>query len=419
MRTRTLIIIGILVVIAALAGFWWFFTQQGQEGEGSGQTTESSGGFFDFLNFGGSVPEDSGGSDLPGDIPDIVDQTPVISTEKLRMLVRGPVIGALATTTKNGFSARYVDRATGHISDALIETGEDIKVSNATIPRIQEAYMLPLGEEFILRYFDESYEIAETFGAKLVRNTTSTSTNTEYSTDGSFLDSNIESIATSPSDARVAYVVGGASGSTVYVSKSDGTVKSTALTSPIREWLIQWPKSDTLALTSKPSALSPGYLYFIPSKGGATEKALGAAFGLTTLVSPATTEVLFSGSDRNTFGTALYTINTRTQTEFPLKTLPEKCIWSKKVATQIFCAVPKSIPPALYPDAWYQGAVSFSDELWSVNTTDGTATLLASPTQSAAPRGIDAIQLSLNKDETVLLFINKKDGSLWVLDLRE
>jgi hypothetical protein len=99
----------------------------------------------------------------------------------------------------------------------------------------------------------------------------------------------------------------------------------------------------------------------------------------------------------------------KTKTEFSLKTLPEKCIWSEVDVNKIYCAVPKNLPTANYPDDWYKGLVSFDDNLWQIDTLTGETTLLLNQF------GFDIINIFKTKNEDFLFFQNKKDGTLWSL----
>ncbi len=100
---------------------------------------------------------------------------------------------------------------------------------------------------------------------------------------------------------------------------------------------------------------------------------------------------------------------------FAITALPEKCLWTKDSIT-LFCGAPNEIPEGMYPDSWYQGKVSFSDALWKINTETGALNILAIPEEDAREE-IDLIDPMLSPDEHTLIFRNKKDSSLWSLQL--
>ena len=79
--------------------------------------------------------------------------------------------------------------------------------------------------------------------------------------------------------------------------------------------------------------------------------------------------------------------------------------------------MPKFIEQTGYPDIWYQGQVSFADNLWKTNATDGTTTLISDPANEKGEE-IDGIKLALDENENYLFFVNKKDSYLWKLNLK-
>ncbi|MEI6494976.1 MAG: hypothetical protein WCO03_02855, partial [bacterium] len=86
-------------------------------------------------------------------------------------------------------------------------------------------------------------------------------------------------------------------------------------------------------------------------------------------------------------------------------------------SSTLYCAVPTIVPAGEYPDDWYRGEVKFNDSLWQINVADGKTTLLNSPSASLINEEMDATGLFLNPIETRLFFTNKRDRSLWMLDL--
>jgi hypothetical protein len=80
--------------------------------------------------------------------------------------------------------------------------------------------------------------------------------------------------------------------------------------------------------------------------------------------------------------------------------------------------VPKSIDSNQYPDAWYQGEVSFSDAIWKIDPQTGNATLLVDPATVSGGEEIDGIKLALDSGENYLFFVNKKDSYLWEFSLK-
>ena len=100
-----------------------------------------------------------------------------------------------------------------------------------------------------------------------------------------------------------------------------------------------------------------------------------------------------------------------------LKTIADKCLWATNII--IYCGVPNTIPPANsgYPDAWYQGVVSFSDSIWKIDV-EILSTELVSSISQVSKENVDAVNLSVDKNKNYLFFLNKRDSSLWSLRLQ-
>ena len=111
----------------------------------------------------------------------------------------------------------------------------------------------------------------------------------------------------------------------------------------------------------------------------------------------------------------MLTLATNANIALPFNTLPEKCVWSSKIPTLLYCAVPAEIPRESYPDAWYQGTVLFADDLWSYDSITGsTSHILESADYNYL---FDMIKLSLDSREEYFLFMNKADLTGWVYKL--
>jgi hypothetical protein len=138
--------------------------------------------------------------------------------------------------------------------------------------------------------------------------------------------------------------------------------------------------------------------------------------GLTALMDSTGENILYSGSTNLGVETSLFTVKTGQTKTLDVKTLPEKCVWSKKTTLTVFCAVPKTFETGTYPDTWYQGKTSFEDRVYKIDLTSGGSELVADLTV-LAKEPIDVIEPQLNTMENKLLFKNKKDQTAWVLML--
>jgi hypothetical protein len=172
-------------------------------------------------------------------------------------------------------------------------------------------------------------------------------------------------------------------------------------------------------VATKPSFGSVGYLYSINTKTGAMSEVLGGVSGLSVLPNGTAQLVLYS--DLSTSGnlvTSLYNIKTSSSQDLPFVTLADKCVWSDQNPVNLYCAIPSSAPNGGYPDAWYQGTDSTVDSIIEVDTDTGAVHLVSNLTQEAKT-SIDAEWLALDPNERFLYFVNKKDLSLWSIDLNQ
>jgi hypothetical protein len=217
----------------------------------------------------------------------------------------------------------------------------------------------------------------------------------------------------SPDTSQIFYLFN--TGDTVagITSSLTTTTNTQVFNSPFTEWLSSWPNSQIITLTTKPSANVPGYMYTVNPGTQSFNKVLSGINGLTTLTSPDGKLVLYTD---NSLSLNILNISTGNSSTVGLNTLPEKCVWGP-ASDVIYCAVPKSIDQSYqYPDSWYQGEVSFSDEIWKINIATGGTTMLADPS-TISGEDIDAIKLAVDSNQNYLFFVNKKDSYLWELKL--
>ena len=155
-------------------------------------------------------------------------------------------------------------------------------------------------------------------------------------------------------------------------------------------------------------------MFFLDTTRKTISKLFGKITGLTTMINGGGTLVLYSTSTET--GPKLSVIDLSKHAIKDLNTygLPEKCVWSSDNIT-VYCAVPNTISGNEYPDIWYQGLISFDDYFVKINTMTGEKITL---TNSKDETPVDGTYLFLDKKETSLFFTNKKDSTLWSLEIR-
>lgn len=401
------VLVIILILIIALAIFGYFFLQTD-----SGKQFVEDNGLSVFLPFGNQnqppVDDREGGELNPAtstpNQDDFIDETPL---PKLRKIWPAPTAGGMIFGNGAATTLRFTDRSTGHIYEMLATDREPRRISNTTIPKVYEAVWGSDGKTVYARYLKgETNPSIETYEIKLASSTSQSFT-------GVFLPKNIASLVTNPLGDKAFYLTMGTAGATGYLWQKSGKSRISIFSSQLSEWLASWPNENSILLSSKPSGTSPGFAYFLNSKTGEIKKIVEGIKGLTVLGNPKADLVLVGG---NGLSLGIWKQKDNTLGSLPLNTLPEKCVW--KDDQTVYCAVPDSTPGGVYPDNWYQGSISFKDSLWELNTAT-LSTDLTLPLSLTAGEDFDVISPILSPDKKNLIFINKKDLSLWLLELTQ
>lgn len=416
--SRRNIFIFIGVVLIALVVLFALFAWIGSRDEGV-QTEEGINFFAKFNPFSKPKPSPF---EPGGETPSGTEMPTGETTEiKLRRVSTMPVAG-FAVFQKERYkegetefapALRYVARANGNIYQTFADYIDERKFSGTLIPKVYEAYFGNRGESVVMRYLKGDNRTIETFVASLPKEPLGGDLSEEYEINGTFMPEDISGVALSPDTLKMFYLLPVGEGVAGITAGPLGDKKVQVFDSPFTEWLPQWPKSDLIAMATKPSYVAQGYLYSINPNSKSLNRVLAEIPGLTALVSPDGKKILYAD---NTLALKVYNTENRETAIFSLRTLPEKCVWSAG-GEIIFCSVPKSAPGANYPDIWYKGEISFSDEIWKLNLALENAELVSGLVSAAGPEDLDNIKLALDEKEQFLFFINKKDSYLWELVL--
>src|SRR3989344_1899520 len=398
-KALLVIIIAVIIVLLGLAIFYFFFQRE----SAPYQPPETPG---DVLFPIGPNATTSPGGDTIGSTSnpsyDYYNQPQTFQKEKqrLRLISSLPVSGATLFERNAETFIRFVERADGHIYEAPASKDESpYRISNTTIPKIYEAYWVNDGQGVIIRYLKNNE--VQTFYAR-IRASAATSSEQEL-VDGTFLQNGISAVVISPETDRIFYIADSPEGSVGIRSNPNGTQKTQLFSSPATEWLPTWEKNRSSFLFTKPSSEASGFLYALNTNNSALERVLGGIHGLTALSSPSGDLILLSRVVGGGLTLTLFDNKTQTYSAVGKNTLPEKCVWSKTDSVVLYCAVPDYLPSGNYPDVWYQGIVSFADNLWKINTETGATNRILAP-QSVANTTMDITNLVLSAKEDYLLF---------------
>lgn len=332
---------------------------------------------------------------------------------RLQKLFSYSVAGSVVFEREESTIIRFVEQETGHVFEIEMGSMSAQRITNTTIPRIAEVVWTPDGEYVALRYLADDRETIETFVAKIQKNTDGSEE--EGSLVGKFFPQGITTLSVNTTGSTFFYLLNTQNGSKGVTTSPDGENTTRVFSNPLQEWKASYVGNTWLTLLTKPSASTSGYLYILKTSTGTLTRILGNISGLSAHISPDREKVLFSESLENGISLNVLNIETDDLISLSVQTLAEKCVWGA-ASDILYCAVPTNITGGLYPDLWYQGRVSFSDELWKIDLDTGAATLILN-LEDAAREPIDIKNLSLSSNEKFLVFTNKKDSTLWSLSL--
>lgn len=423
---RRILIVSFIVLIATLSGYGVYIAFL-RTNEAPGQPEQGESDEFGNLFPAGGERDGSASNGQPTTNQVASSSTPenippgqaVSSTEAtLRKTVGATVGGAQAIARQDGsHRLHYIEKTTGHIYE--IAPGETIpnRLSNTTLPKIQKVYWSADGMNAIIRSFTDKQNNLQNLHSVLKISTSTIGTTQTGELITTSLPRSILSMAISPDKQSVFYLnpVGdGVVGITYNLkTKTQKQVFSHLFT----DWAVSWPEINNIALITKPSNSVSGSLFLLNIKTGTLSPIISETLGLTALVSPDLKAIVYSESTQTGLVTEVMDVKTQAREFLPVGTLPEKCVWSTKNTTLLYCGAPKSIPVGQFPDSWYQGTFSFSDDIWQIDVATGDSTLLFETTQIAS-EGLDATDLFLSPDEKTLYFTDKKTSTLWELTMK-
>ncbi len=408
---KTLVITGILcIIIAIVLGVLWFTSTTPTNTTTTDSTTITPRtfapfGFFADIFSGASSTHNSSGNGTTTSNTSSRSVYDLVGISGAYMPTDASVVAAtfVQTGTSTGEVLRYVERETGHIYDLYTATGETRRISNTTIPRIQEAYFGDNGSLVALRYLGDDAETVETFVGFVGTSSEAIS--------GEFIAQNTRAIALHPTSPEVFYTLDAGTGAAgrIYNAKTQQT--RALFSSPLSEWHADWGAASYILLTTKPSSSAEGFAYILNPTTGATERILTGIFGLTTLPNADTVRIL-SGSSRSTTPSLfMYNKTTKAAPGMTGSTFPEKCAWISN-STRVVCAISSTESTV---DDWYQGVISLNDSVWTLDPTTNLSDFIFDADTTQTP--FDAIHLMASNDGQLLSFINKKDSHLWVASL--
>lgn len=423
-KKQLYIVIGIFAIIT-IGFFVAAFILTRNTNTVDGTTTDPFGGFFPFGNSNSTNTNTSNGNGsatLTADNPSnnqITINTGNKDLPILRQVTKNAVAGLYATQKSGKAYVNYIEKGTGNVFESRLGDMQINRISNSMMPRITEAYFSNQGRSVVVRYLKTKGDTISSFVLDIPKITSLSTSTSATVPSGRFLPAGIMDMKISSDEKSAFYLTR----SNIFDDRSsfgsifnfEKNTVSDVFQSPFSEWLPVSYNSKDVLLQTKASQNVAGFLYSFDIKTGVLKKIIGDINGLTTLPSPDGQHILYSESTKGGLVLHIYNIADNTTTDLILQTLPEKCLW-KNDNTTIYCATPKNMAGAAYPDVWYQGVVSFSDNLWQVDAKTGKSAVILVPT-SFITEQLDMTNLTLSPLQDFIYFVNKKDSSLWAFEV--
>lgn len=400
-RTLTIVAVVLVLIGIGLGMYFMFFSS-------SPSVTVAPDGSTALPVAGRGSPVTTGVTDST--TPPTTINSPTVVSTRLVKISAGPVVPGEVIIDKKALNASstpetivsYIERESGNVFTYSTGTRTITRTSNKTVPGIQSASWLPDGSLAFVRYLSGTdFSTINTYALPA------------DGSGGFFLSQGLVDIAVSATG--ILTLASGVNGSTASLARIDGTRATTLFSSPLSALRVSFAGKTQYLATTKATATLQGDAFLVDASGRFSRIA-GPHTGLVALASPSGKWLLVSYTLNSAMAMELVQVATGETLALPVATIADKCVWTADDST-VYCGVPVN-PSAnfLYPDEWYQGAVHFTDRIWKIQVAGRYAQLVldfSKETEGA----LDIQSPSVNSTNTVLVFVNKNDSSLWSYSL--
>ena len=388
MKRSLLIILGILFVLI-LIGVWVYVLL-------TGSTENNPTGQFNEFEFGDTTDPRADSFSNQSEPEPVVN---VQNGKSLQQLTTKRVAGFTEVfhSTSTDPYVHYVEAGTGHIYRINLVTGEEERISATTIPLTTQAVLTPNGAHVMMR-------AGQTTDTEYIVGSLATSSDV---LSNFALNENILSF-TATEENEFLYTVA-TTNETVAKAYNPRTNASRVLfTVPFRETAVSWHHTAAGPHLVYPKAASQleGFVYSY--KNGIRTRLPISGYGLSAVGS--NEAVIYSESTVDGYVTSGHSdTNTLSQ---PISVVPEKCVFSPVNTSDAICGASLVTYSNQMPDLWYQGELSISDDLWSLQPSSGSATFLTDVSEEAG-QVVDIVNPLFNTNGSSIYFQNKIDQTLW------
>lgn len=401
---RYALIASIVVVLSALAG-WYFFLKGESATIAEGDIGRGAGLAQPFGEQIGSTYENivSSFSTLVGGIVRSGEEKP----SQLAQVGKTPTAGYGFVHSGSSVRLRFVERGSGYIFDVSPKTGTLERVTNTLVPRTYEA--LVAGDHVVMRGLDEDGDIATVAGE--ITFSTSTSDSPAALKQRRLVD-NIRSIAIRPDGGEFFYIVDALQSGVGIRASWDEKSQKKIFSSAVLGWQIDFLSDERITVTENPSDSAAGHAYRVADNS--LQPIVGGVRGLTFLPHPKSSAYLYGESSGSLLLYARSNASTTTAL-LPVRSVAEKCVWSPRESSVLYCGVPQQTPPPNFLNLWYRGEIHTSDAWWRVDVSANSA----EPLYSSANATFDVEDPAIDTSGTYIAFRNAIDKTLWLLRIKE
>lgn len=404
---KNIIIVSTVLLLIGGAAYYFLFA-----------TTDTGGGSGNFISDffpssedkPGATPEPTatpqapgaGNIETPENLPLGTSEAAKLPVGTLLRLVDEPISSVIPTASGSVKYHKNIPDALGHLFEIKADgSAEEKKLSNYTVPQILKVVWSTNATKAVI-----FYNVGGTVRKVLADYTSSTTPKTAF-----FADS-ISDVAFSPDGKSIAFINDLGDTRNIFTATADNKNPKKIVDNNIPDLEISWPSVGNIALKTRSSYASIGYLYTVGIASGSFVK-IAEGFGLDAVWNSDGSGVLISTVTGGGQMQPLKYFETKAQItkEFQVNTIAEKCVFLKTDKKTAFCGVPKSVDQSRYPDAWWQGRVSFNDNFVSLNLTDGSNTVFV-------PSPLDVNKPVILANDSYLIFQDKNTGALWSLKLK-
>lgn len=295
----------------------------------------------------------------------------------------------------------FIDKETGNIYTAEPADYTPKRLTNTIVSGIYEAKFSNTGEYIVINKKNESGEMI----TQIARVPKTENSNLDFAYN---LNGKIKQFDFSPDGNNLVYLKDEGVGSSIYLFNPEKGTESKILTLPIKDLNIFWKNKNSILIQTKAT-----------SKENQKSFTLNINSKMLDFLYENTDSILFSNNLTQFIVTRKNNLSyfDRPYSEDNIKnlrTLADKCVFSSSIV--IYCGTPDSIAAENLPDDWYKGVAKFNDSIYKINLSNNMISEFFNVSQ-ASGESIDIYNPKMDTNSKTFLFQNKKDLSLWLLDM--